>query len=263
VATIAAAAEPAVVNILSLVAAHACLRDLQSIVVSRFVTGGTNKPLMRAGQSKIRLLAVIERPQRPAAGNVAVFARPSHAARMHVVGLMAAHAAVVGLMKIQAQMTLRAVGQLVHPEQRKLGELVIEADALVPARLVVARLAGLQRASMGIVFLVTLGADGRQLVGEAAEVALITRQFGVVSPQGESCTVQVIERDLPRCFGMAIAACGSPLSLVNVVRTVTAGAFLGGLLEGHVVQVTRCTAEIRMASLQHESGLCGVVELGF
>src|ERR1700726_2704524 len=95
---------------------------------------------MSAEQRKVilRLLGMIENPQLPAVGRMAAFAFLAETALVHVIMRMTIVALHRGPIEGQRRVALRTAHHSVQPEQREIGEVVIEDDVGAPLLLTMA-----------------------------------------------------------------------------------------------------------------------------
>ena len=84
------------------------------------------------------LLVVIELPEHPAIGIVTLVALLAEALVMIIVRSVAGHTAAFSIAIFRIQVTGLARGDVVHSDQWKPGQIVIEEDLVVPSRCIVA-----------------------------------------------------------------------------------------------------------------------------
>ena len=92
---------------------------------------------MFAFERVVCLLIVIELPEHPAVGIVTTVALFAEALVMGIVRGMTGHTAALGIAVLRVHMTGLTGGDIVHADQRKAGQIVIEEDLVVPTRRVV------------------------------------------------------------------------------------------------------------------------------
>ena len=85
----------------------------------------------------IRLLVVIELPEHPAIWIVTLVALLAEALVMSIVRNMAGHTLALCTAIFRIQVTGLAGGDVVHSDQWKPGQIVIEKDLVVPSRCIV------------------------------------------------------------------------------------------------------------------------------
>ena len=94
-----------------------------------------------AEQREMRFLRVIETPQRPAVRRMAALALLAEAALVHVVVRVTIDAGRWRPAERERRVALRTAHDPVQPQQREVGQVVIEGDLGTPARLAVTALA--------------------------------------------------------------------------------------------------------------------------
>jgi hypothetical protein len=188
------------------------------------MTGIAMELPMLALEGVVRLLVVIELPEHPAIGGVTVVALFTETPVMGIVRGMAGQATALGIAVLRAQMTGLAGGDIVHADERKAGQVVIEKDLVVPCLCIVA--GGAILTLPALVDIVRpmaidalggfeIGHVGTAMTGTADEIAMpaIEREFGVLG---------MIEIDrLPALRGVATLAVCPVATLVLVVFPMT------------------------------------------
>lgn len=218
-----------------------------------------------AGEREVGLTLVVEFPDRPAIGRMADLALGSQTGVVHILCRMTAVAVGRCSSKRLCAMALRAADDCVQAQQRKLSQIVIEADAAAPALLAVTALAtGRQLAAVRILRVMAGGAVGAQLLrGERRGVTDVTFQFGVRTEQLEFALGGVVEVDrMPLVVAMALAAVAAKapgMRIVGPVAADTRGCKLG-LVVG--VAVTVGAVESCVPPEERKLGLPGVIETG-
>lgn len=98
---------------------------------------------VRAEQREVirSLLRVIEIPQRPTVGRMTTLAFLAEAALVHVVVRMAIDARARRPAERECCVALRAAHDPMQPQQREIGQIVVEYDVGAPRLLTVARFA--------------------------------------------------------------------------------------------------------------------------
>lgn len=131
-ASLACAAELPVVGVVAAVAADARAGNGQRIGSLLAVARAAQQTLVCAVQRELRLCRVVEAPQSPATWVVALAAIGAEAAAVFVVLCVTVRTRLPGVVECRTQVTLIAGCQSVHAQQRKVCELVIEADVPGP-----------------------------------------------------------------------------------------------------------------------------------
>jgi hypothetical protein len=151
---LALTAELAEVNVILLVTSRAIARELNHC--GRFaMTLSASKILVRTRQREVRL-RMIELPQLPTVGCMAIAACGAEIALVHIAVGMTVVASGSGTRESMVLMTSRTRRDDVHADEWKEREIVVEADRRTPGIVAVALLALLaSRARVNIVQLVT------------------------------------------------------------------------------------------------------------
>ena len=184
---------------------------------------GTSQFSVRAGERKMCLLVVIELPDRPAIGRVTALALGTQSAMMHILRGVAAIAVDGGSAERLAAMALRTTDDGVQSQQREVGQIVIELDAVRPTVLAVTVFAtGRQLAAVRVLRVVAGGAVGAELLGiDGRGMAGVAVELGVCPEQGDFRLrgVVVIHR-MPDLVAMALLAFATETASVSIIGAV-------------------------------------------
>lgn len=102
------------------------------------MTGFTDELLVFSFQLIVGLSVVIEGPQQPVVGVVALAALLTHAPLMLIIRLMAGEAFNIRILELSTQMTGFTGGNAVNSYERKTGNIVFKKYPLVPCVFIVA-----------------------------------------------------------------------------------------------------------------------------
>lgn len=177
-----------------------------------------------AGQRKLGFLAMIEGYPAPAVGAVAAFAAAGEPALVGVI-LAVASAACGGR---PGKLLILVAGLAGHgdmkPNERIIGEAVVEAHVVAPRHTVVTGFALLaELLTMHILLLVTVKTRQRQFFQQILAMTGLTLRGGVSPLQRKMSRRIVVELGLfPACCGVAAGAIRSELCQVNVLNLVAA-----------------------------------------
>ncbi len=226
----AVSTETAVVHVIRLMAAHA---GSGSLVCRRVtVTTITGKALVLTGQFKIGGI-VIEAPQAPAVGVMAVPAGAAQGAFMAVVVSVAIVASGWERGIAAFGVAALASGQRVQTVEREAGQVVIETDFLAPALHLMAGVAlSAEIALMDVFGFVTITAFTYGCVFlDTAGMTGIAGCLGMRAPQGEIGVLVMIERGFSPVLGaVTVLTAFTVTPLVDIVSTMTVITLGGGLL---------------------------------
>ena len=196
------------------------------------MTTVTGKTFVLAGQFKIGGI-VIETPQAPAIGVMALPAVAAQGAFMAVV-VSVAIVAAGGERGIAAfGVATLASGQRVQTVEREAGQVVIEADFFAPALHLVAGVAlSAEIALMNVFGFVAIATFTHGSVFlDTAGMTGITGCLGMRAPQGEIGVLVMIERGFPPVLGaVTVLTAFTVTPFVDIVSTMTVITLGGGLL---------------------------------
>lgn len=225
-AALAVAPKFAIVFIVGRVTAITILRRLHRFG-RRVMAIGTSQFCVRAGQRKLRLFAVIERPALPALTVVAGIAAAAERASMFVGGSMTGDTFFRCTFKCCADMAGIAGHHGVQAGQRKESFVVIKRQLFFPTGFVVAVFAMLALlAFVHVVEPVAAGAIFRQCVVHVAAVTGTTLGLAMFAAQckfGVAIVIEFLFR--PGIFVVAAIAALAILALMGVVVAVAGNAF--------------------------------------
>jgi len=151
----------------------------------------------------------------------------------------------------------------VKPEQREAGNVVVEAQAFPPARLIVALpTVATLGVRMDIVTCMTVDAGpGEVFLPRVSLVTALAGEFGVTSSQRKSRLSFVVEGDpVPSPFRVATRAVTSVATSVDVIRGMAGGAARLQLLPTEGATVAGTALRLGVAMGQREARLRCVVE---
>jgi len=182
---------------------------------------------MSSVQGKVGSPLVIEAPQCPSIGIMAVCAITSQSALVHIIAPVARIAPLLSILERQALVAFLARHEGVKPQQWEARQLVIECHPSGPTRRVVARSAEFALlSSMHVVGRVTsVAVRGEFLLTRAAAMAARTRSLPMCAGQREARVAFMIEENSPPTFGVvAIAASCAEFPAVLIVDAMASDA---------------------------------------
>ncbi len=221
--------------------------------------------LVRATQTKIRLLVMIERPDPPSVGGVTETAATAKTPFMNVVVVIMATAADPLRPAITlVEMAILTAGQRMQAEQRETAQIMIEDDRLVPAIRVVTLGAVLaQLTAMNIIVRVTTAALRIEIVtnisalvtGHAMDIAVTAKEWIVGIPVMTKIAL------LPAVLAMTVVTFPAITTLVPVFLFVAGDTLRLQLLLVQMAIVTGRAADLGMTPAQAVLGILVVVKL--
>lgn len=222
---LALTAELAEVNVILLVAGRAIARELN--LCGRFTMTLSTLQLLVAARQRELCLRMVELPQLPSIGRVAIAARGAEIAAMDIPVGMTAATSGIGARERMVRMTRGARHDDMQPDERKVRQIVIEAERWTP-RIVAMALLAIRAGStrVNIIHLVT----GAALlvcgvIFERASVASMAGEIAMPAEQGKVRVAKMIERRrTPGLVRVAATALGAEARGVGVVGTVAAFA---------------------------------------
>lgn len=222
---LALTAELAEVNVILLVAGCAIARELN--LCGRFTMTLSTLQLLVAARQRELCLRMIELPQLPTIGRVAIAARGAEIASMDIPVGMTAATSGIGARKRMVRMTRGARHDDMQPDERKVREIVIEAERWTP-RIVAMALLAIRAGStrVNIIHLVTGAASlVCGVIFERASVASVAGEIAMPAEQGKVRVAKMIERRrTPGFVRVAATAFGAEARGVGIVGTVAAFA---------------------------------------
>lgn len=221
---------------------------------------------VRAGEREVRLLGMIEAPQRPTIWRVAALALPAERPFVHVIGAVAVHAPRCGRHEGQASVTLRAARQPMQSDEREPAQIVVEDDVGAPVVLTVTGVARLLELAAVRIFTAVTGIAGRAefLRRGRCGVAGVTGDAAVGADEGEVVATQVIvgRAGLPVIVVVTVGALGAEASRMRVVRMMAAEAVLRQLLVVVAGAMAGQTIQPVVRTEQGKPGFLEVIESG-
>lgn len=256
--TAAVGSETAVMDIPALMAIAAYLRGAGRVSV-RLVATIAGEIRMGALQLETGFLFMIKLPQIPGIGRVTTAAGLAQSPFMGVIGPVATDARAGRTDVLTFDMTALTGNDLMHANQRKGREIMVEAAHCAP---VVGDMAGRADFHLGvlvdIISSVAASAIPREAVGQRTGMTAGAGRLLVRAGQRKSGLAGVVEFDLRPAFrAVAGIALFAVAPLVDVVTGVATAAGSRCLFRHYAVAVAGPARNLRMLVPQHEAG--GVV----
>lgn len=206
---------------------------------------------MLALQRVTGLLGVVKLPHFPRVRRMTLTAVVSQRAAVFVVAQVATHALIVRQRKLIADVAAVTRHDLMHADQRKFGKVVIKLIDGLPA---IRAVAGRAQTHAGIFVDVVGRVAGctipRQIVVNAADVALRAGEIGVVAGQREIGIALVIELYLLPAAGVVaiftVVAIAAEVDIVVAVARVALQRRGAGLVS---LLVARAARKVLMFSM--------------
>jgi hypothetical protein len=229
------------------------------------VAAGASQRLVCAGQRKIGLLTVVKVPDAPAVGGVATVAFLTQTALVHILCRVTAVASSSSRSEAEGTMTLCAADNIVQPQQRKIAQIMIEADITPPGLLrMTAITAADQKATVRINGTMAAQAFRAQcLGGKVSGVTGMAVQMSMVTTQRKTGFGRVIVVDgLPLVVAVAVLTLFPEAGGMRVIRAMAANAGTRQLVVIATAAVTTQAVLSGMHAQQRVASLFLVVEPG-
>ncbi len=261
----AVATETTLVDVVALVTGDAVGLQTNFFLHRLSVAGVAVQIPMSAGEGVVGLATVIEGPQTPVGGVVALGAVTAQTPAVGpcIVAPVATYAGAGSALEFGAQVTGLTRHDPMYPQEREVGEVVVETHIHDPGPATVAVTATLALlTAVAVVPLVTRETVTRQRLVQGTTMALSAGEGTVGAFQRVVGVAPVVEGGTHPGLGqMAFLAGLAVETVVGVLPLVTSAA--GDFARGtHVVPVAGSTGNHGVATFQGIVGVTVVVEIG-
>ena len=237
---------------------HRARRLVMAIGALQLGVGADQRKVIRS------LLRMIERPQGPAVRRMAALAFLAEAALVHVIVRVAVDAGQGRIIEGQRRMALCAAHHPMQPEQREIGQVVVEHDVGAPGLLAVAGFASaLELAAVRILAAMAartvlgelLARYGGRVTGVAIDLGVRAHQRKFVLPG------MVVVLDLPALVVVTVLAFLAEARRVRIVGLMAAVAVLRDLVLVVAAAVAGDAVDLIVHAEQFEFRFLEMVEL--